>query len=163
MGSMRKMRDEVSVSDLEYADDMALVSDSMNVLEEALRVLNSLCVGMGLTINARKTKMLAVRPTCTHNVPLRPVQLGDGGEHVEVMEKSEYLDSTISQDCSLDHKVDRLISKASRTFCSLYRVIWCRKLLKVETKLHLFKAVVLAILLYGSETQVPLAHHLRCL
>ena len=67
MGFRRKMSDKVSVSDFEYVDDMGLVSDTMDVLEEALRVLNGLCVRMGLTINARKTKTLAVHPTCTHS------------------------------------------------------------------------------------------------
>ena len=44
VGSKRKMR-EVSFSYLEFTDDMVLVSDSMDTLEEALRVLNRLCVG----------------------------------------------------------------------------------------------------------------------
>ena len=78
-----------------------------------------------------------------------------------MVEEFEYLGSTISQDCSLDQEIDRWISKASHTFCSLYRVVWCRKRLKVETKLQLFRVVVLATLLYGSETWVPLAPHLR--
>ena len=39
------------------------------------------------------------------SAPRRPVQLGVGGEHVEVVEEFEYLGSTNSQDCSLDHKV----------------------------------------------------------
>ena len=51
---------------------------------------------------------------------------------------------------------DRRTSKASLTFRSLYRVVWYRKRLKIETKLHLFKAVVLPTPLYGSETWVPL-------
>ena len=38
---------------------------------------------------------------------------------------------------------------------------WYRKRLKIETKLRLFKAVVLPTLLYGSETWVPLAPHLK--
>ena len=46
VGSRMKMRDNVIVSDLEYADDMVLVSDSMDVLKEALRVLKTFGVGM---------------------------------------------------------------------------------------------------------------------
>ena len=40
VGGRRKMIDKVIVSDLECSDDMARVSDSMDALEEALRVLN---------------------------------------------------------------------------------------------------------------------------
>ena len=161
VGSRRKLRRELSVSDLEYADDMAMVADSMDVLEEILRGFNSMCEGMGLTISGRKTKILAVRPVCSRSAPPRSVQLADRDERVEVVEEFEYLGSTIAQDCSLDREIDRRISKASRTFSSLYSVIWCRKRLKVETKLRLFKAVVLATLLYGCETWVLLATHLR--
>ena len=108
-------------------DDVALVSDAMDALEETLMVFNGLCVGMGLKINAKKTKVLAVHPLCAHSAPPKSVQLGDGGEHVEVVEEFEYLGSTISQDCTLDHEIDRRVSKASRTFRSLYRVLWCRR------------------------------------
>ena len=80
---------------------------------------------------------------------------------MEVVQEFEYLNSTISQDFSLDHEVDRRISKASRTFYSLYGVVWCRKQLEVQTKLRLFEAVVLATLLYGSETWIPLAPYPR--
>ena len=60
---------------------MGLVNDSIDVLVEVLRVLNSLCVGMGLMIGARTTKVLAACPVCAHNTSPRSVQLGDGKEH----------------------------------------------------------------------------------
>ena len=67
----------------------------MDALEETLKVLNSLCAGMDLTINVRKTKVLPVRPTYTHSAPPRSVR------------EFEDLGRTISQDCFLDHEVDR--------------------------------------------------------
>ena len=45
--SRRKYGGEGNVQDLEYADDMALVRDSMEALEEMLRALNGLSVGIG--------------------------------------------------------------------------------------------------------------------
>ena len=62
---------------------------------------------------------------------------------MELVEEFEYLGNTISQDCILDHEIDRWISKGLCTFSSLYTVLWCRKRLKVETKVWLFKFVVL--------------------
>ena len=47
------MRREVTTQDLEYADDMTSVSDSMDVLEEILRTLHSTCSGMALPIDLR--------------------------------------------------------------------------------------------------------------
>ena len=118
------MRTGVSIRDLEYVDDMALVCDS--------------CLGMGSIICSKKTKILVVYPTSSINTQPRPVPLGVGMEPTKVVEDFEYLGSMIAQDCLLDRKMDRRISKAAHAFHSLYRVLWCRKGLKVVTKLHLW-------------------------
>ena len=51
------------MQDLEYADDMVLISDSMGLLEEILQTLHTLCSGTGLSINTKKTKILAICPS----------------------------------------------------------------------------------------------------
>ena len=85
---------EVNVQDLEYADDMALVSNSMDTLEETIQAFNGLCVGTGLTNSTRKGKILAVCPVNSHGSPPRSVSLQQ--EPVELMGEFEYLGSTIS-------------------------------------------------------------------
>ena len=60
-------------------------------------------------------------------------------------------------DCSLEKEINNRISKASRTFGSLYGMLWCRKKVKTSTKMWMFKAVVLPTLLYGPEIWVPSA------
>ena len=160
VGSRRKMRGSVLIQDLEYADDMALVSDSMDTLEEVLSSLDSVCSGVGLSISSKKTKILAVLPS-PHCPPPHPVSLKPEEQPVAVVEEFEYLGSTITKDCTLDREVTIRISKASRTFGSLYRVLWSRNNIKTSTKMRLFKSVVLATLLYGSETWVPSAPHLK--
>jgi len=161
VGSRKKMRHEVVIKDLEYADDMVLVSDSMGLLEEILRTLHSTCSGMGLSINTKKTKILAMCPSSsqTGSQP-RPVLLSPDSCPVEVVDHFEYLGSTVAQDCTLDREVNMRISKASYTFRSLCKVLWCQRRLKILTKMRLFKSVVLSTLLYGSETWVPLANHI---
>ena len=79
VGSRKKMRREVSIRDLEYVDNMALGSDSLDALEEILRTLYASCSGMGLKISLKKDKILAVFPTSSSSTPPRPVQLGRGG------------------------------------------------------------------------------------
>ena len=44
MGGRKKVREDVNVSDLEYAGDMAQMSDSMDALEVILKTLNRLYV-----------------------------------------------------------------------------------------------------------------------
>ena len=50
-------------------------------------------------------------------------------------------------DCTLDREVNMCISKATRTFGSLYRVLWSRTNIKTSAKMCLFNSVVLSTLL----------------
>ena len=79
------------------------------------------------------------------------------------MDDFEYLGSTISNNCSLDKEVNVRISKASRSFSSLYQVLWRQRGVKIMTKMRILKAVMLPTLLYGSESWIPLAPHIKCL
>ena len=160
VGSRRKMKNQVTMSDLEYADDMALIADSMDTLEEVLSTLHITCSGMGLCINTKKTKILAICPSSSPTNTPRPVQLSEASEPIAVVDHFEYLGSTIAHDCSLDLEISLRISKASNTFRSLYKVLWSQRRLKAHTKLRLFKSVILSTLLYGSETWVPLSAHI---
>ena len=159
VGSRRKMKNQVTMSDLEYADDMALIADSMGTLEEVLLTLHTTWSGMGLSINTKKTKNLAICPSSSSTSTPRPVQLSEDSQPIAVVDHFEYLGSTIAQDCSLDLEISLRISKASNTFRSLYKVLWSQRRLKAHTKLRLFKSVILPTLLYGSEAWAPLSAH----
>ena len=45
VGSRKKMTHEVNITDLEYADDMSLVSSSCDNLTAMMTVLNQYCLG----------------------------------------------------------------------------------------------------------------------
>ena len=102
VGSRRKMSRELPLHNFEQADDMALISDSMDMLEEVLRAMEVSCSEMGLTISSKKTKILAVHPASRPSISPRNVLLRPSDEPVSVVESFEYLGSTISADCSLD-------------------------------------------------------------
>ena len=161
VGSRRKMVEELVLHDLEYADDMVLVSVSMDALEELLHAMEASCCEMGLTISTRKTKILAIRPAVNPSQPPREVLLRPIDDPVSVVEDFEYLGSAVSADCSLDKEISSRISKASRSFNSLCRVLWYQRRVKTRTKMRLFKSVVLSTLLYGSETWAPTATHVK--
>ena len=82
VGDCRKMLMETLVTDLEYADDMALVSSSWSDLEAMIRSLNYQCNAMGLTISCKKTKTLAVLPSPSCQQP-EPILLSPGADPVE--------------------------------------------------------------------------------
>ena len=69
VGNRKNLTSEISVSDLEYADDTALISDSYDGLTTLLESLDFKCHHMGLTINCKKTKVLAVLPDADAQPP----------------------------------------------------------------------------------------------
>ena len=69
-----------------------------------------------------------------------------------VCEEFQYLESIVSSACTLDSEICSRISKASKSFTYLSRILWYKRKIKLATKLGVLKAVVLPTLLYGSET-----------
>lgn len=122
------MRDGALISDLEYADDRCLLSNSMDELEEMLLDLDQGCSEMGLSISAQKTKILAVTNDL-HDIPRR-VTLQSVDELVEVVEEFEYLGSVVTSVCMLDREISVWICKASNSFRSLCKTLWYQKSIK---------------------------------
>ena len=153
------------MSDLEYTDDMAVICDSYESLSTLLESLDSSCHHMGLTINYKKTKLLAVLLGAdTH--PPSPIFLHPYCDPIEVVPSFQYLGSYLCNNCTLYVEISTRISKASQSFGSLNRIIWHQRKIKSTTKLNIFVSVVLFTLLYGLETAVllePQIHRLLSL
>ncbi|XP_076052873.1 uncharacterized protein LOC143032285 [Oratosquilla oratoria] len=79
------------------------------------------------------------------------------------LEQFIYLGSTISSDARIDKEIGNRLSKANSSFGKLYKRVWNNKNLKNKTKTHVYRAVVLTTLLYGSETWVTYRSHIRLL
>ena len=84
LGKRKNLTSEVSVSDLEYVDDIALISDSYESLSFLLKSLDSSCHHMGLTINYKKTKLLAVLPGADAHSP-SPISLHPDCDTIKVV------------------------------------------------------------------------------
>ena len=72
VGNRRKLQLETLVTDLEYADDMALLAYSWNDLDAMLTTLYTNCSAFGLSISCSKTETMAVLPAslCAQPVPI---------------------------------------------------------------------------------------------
>ena len=123
------------VSDIEYADDMALVTDNWD-------------------------DILVVLPNSTHQQP-EPLSLHPDQDTVEVV--FQYLGSIVADDCTTDAEVALRISKASQAFFSLNPVLWYQKKVETVTKLRIFNLVVMPTLLDGLESAVLLEHQVHLL
>ena len=112
VGNGKKLTSDVSVSDLEYADDMALISDSYESLPTLLETLDSSCHHIRLTINYKNTKLLAVLPGADAHPP-SPISLHSDCDPIEVVLSFQYLGSYHSNECTLDIEISTRIIKAS--------------------------------------------------
>ena len=153
VGNRKKLTSEVSVTELEYADDMALISDSYESLSTLLESLDSSCHHTGLTINYKKTKFLAVLPGDAAHPPF-PIFLHPDCDPIEVVPSFQHLGSYVSNNCTLNVEISTQITKASQS----YELLNCS-----TTKLSIFVSVVLSTLLYGLETAVLLVLQIHCL
>ena len=68
VGNRKALRLETLITDLEYADDMALLANTWSDLTSMLESLSSCCKRLGLTISCKKTKSLAVLPQGDKNI-----------------------------------------------------------------------------------------------
>ena len=159
IGDRRKMTLETLVSDLEYADDMALMSNSWSDLEVMIKSLHQHCTAMGLTINCKKTKTLAVLPSSSCPQP-QPILLSPSVDPVEPVSAFQYLGSTVCPKTVVTVvtvlRCHPGLSKASQAFGSLNQRLWLQKRIKTATKLCVLSSVIMPTLLSGVECTVLL-------
>ena len=144
--------EEKHILDTDYVDDMALLDNTEEGLQETTDLVCKYSAYAGLKINAGKTKCMAVikcasqRPYCRKDT----LDISVEGLPIEQVSNFTYLGVIISADGTKDKELSSRIQKASGAFYQLSR-IWYSRNIKTPTKVRIYKAGVLTILLYGSE------------
>ena len=129
----------VILTDLDFADDKALVSDTANKAQDLLFAVERECKNIGLQLNSRKTKVMTFN---TDNVNLNTMD----GTELQATNNFEYLGSWIAS-TEQDIRIRRAL--AWRALHSMRRV-W-KSNLRDDLKRRLFIATVESVLLYGAE------------
>ena len=80
---------------------------------------------------------------------------------MQVREEFTYLGSTLSRVVHIDDEVNARIAKASAAFGRLCGSVWDRSGIRLDTKLKVYKAVVLPTLLYACETWTAYQWHAK--
>jgi len=151
-----------SFSDLDYADDVmvvTLLAEMLETLVAGLLVLQDEATPLGLQVNRTKTKIQHVgepRPTQS------TVQVA--AENVDLVDEFIYLGSLISHDGGSEAEILRRIGISREYFSLLEKNIGrSHILILTDTKVHLYMTYILPVLLYGCETwtvRKTLAKHL---
>ena len=132
------------MEDLDFADDLTLLSHSHKQMQEKTEQLNTVSIQLVLNINRSKTKIMKAN-TKNNN----PITLN--GEPLEETDSFTYLGSTINKNGGTEGDVKARIQKARVAFI-MFRKMWRARHIKINTKLKIFNSNVKAVLLYGSET-----------
>ena len=129
------------LADVEFADDVALVTDTMDEAKLLLDRLESAALSVGLAMNDSKTKFISF------NTPEEECTLTSStGNVLEHVEDFIYLGSWIAT-TERDFRVRKAKAWAA---CHKLKKIW-KSNLRRSLKIRLFVATVESILLYGSE------------
>lgn len=150
--------EEVTVRELLFADDCALVAGSNKDLQDSMDHLSSACNNFGLTISTKKTEVL-YQPA--PGKPYTEPTIFVNGQKLSAVDRFTYLGSTLSRAVHIDDEVNIRIVKASAAFGRLRDSVWERTGIKQETKLKVYRAVVLPTLLYGCEAWTVYQRHAK--
>jgi hypothetical protein len=136
--------------DLDYADDIVVLSHSMLEMKGLLDELSKCAGEVGLLIKIAKSKLMRNQPTTTRTRS-SSVHLTLGGEAIEEVDKFVYLGSVISASGGAEEDILNRIRLANVAFSSL-RHIWSSNRLSLRLKLKFFNSNVKSVLMYGCET-----------
>ena len=136
-----------SFSELQYADDCALLSHSPDDLQAALSQMAHLYERMGLQINIRKTEVMQFHADSGEEERITLL-----GEELKSVSCFRYLGSNISANCDLDDEICYRIGQATAAFGRLTKRVFTNRDLSLETRIMVYQAVCISSLLYCSES-----------
>ena len=146
------------VDKLLYADDLAENAKSEEKMQGAVDRMSKACDNFQLTISTKKTEVVhQPAPGKPYSEPTITVN----GQKLHVVDKFTYLGSTLSRAVHIDDEVTVRTAKASVAFGRLRTNVWERNGIRLDTKLKVYKAVVLPTLLYACETWTVYQRHAK--
>ena len=108
-----------NISNLRYADDTTLLAESKEELKSLLKVKEE-SEKVGLKFNMQNTKTMAFCPITSWQIE---------GETMETVTDFIFLDSKITVDCDLNHKIQRLLLLGKKIKTNLDNVLKAETLL----------------------------------
>ena len=165
--SYRARGDEFSLSDSEYADDTAILFLSRASLDTGAPLLMIHFGRFGMEVHRGNTRLkkeskseilfcpkplhLYNDPETYDNADLSPVKLTDD-EFIPIVFMFIYLGSLIAHDLSDKLDVEQRIEKAGNAFGALRERVFASTMVTYAAKRLAYCALILSILLYGSES-----------
>ena len=140
-----------NINNLRYADDTTLTVESEEELKILMKVKEE-SEKVGLKLNIQKMKIMASGPITSWQID---------GETVETMADFIFGGSKITADCDFSHEIKRCLLLGRKVMTNLESKFKSRDI-TLSTKVHLDKAMVFPIVIYGCESwTIKKAEHRR--
>ena len=129
-----------NINNLRYADDTTLMAE--NELKSFLMKVKEESEKVGLKLNIQKTKIMASGPITSCEID---------GETVETVADFIFWGSQIPADGDCSHEIKRRLLLGRKVMTNLDSILKSRDII-LSTKVHLVKAIVFPVVMYGGES-----------
>ena len=130
------------INNLRYADDTTLMAESKEELKSLLMKVKEKSEKVGLKLNIQKTKIMASSPITSWQIDV---------ETMETVRDFIFSASKISADGDCSHKIKRWLLLRRKAMTNLDSILKSRDI-TLSTKVHLVKAMVFPVVMYGCES-----------
>ena len=131
-----------NINNLRYADDTTLMAESKKELRSLLMKMKEDGEKVGLKLNIQKTKIMASSSTTSWEID------GETGETVSDLILGG---SKITADGDFSHEIKRPLLLRRKVMTNLDSILKSRDI-TLPTKVHLVKAMVFPVVMYGCES-----------
>ena len=131
-----------NINNLRYADDTTLMAESKEELKSLLKVKEE-SEKIGLKLSIQKTKIMASGPIPSWQID---------GETMEIVTDFIFWGSKISADGDCSHEIKRRLLLGRKAMNNLDSILTSRDI-TLLTKVHLVKAMVSPVVMYGCESR----------
>ena len=130
-----------NINNLRYADDTTLMAESEELVSLLMKVKEE-SEEVGLKLNIQKTKIMASGPITSWEID---------GEKVETASDFIFWGSKTTADGDCSHEIKRCLLLGRKVMTSLDSIFKSRDI-TLPTKVHLVKAMVFPVVMYGCES-----------
>ena len=128
-----------NVNNLRYADDTTFMAESKEELKSLLMKVKEESEKVGLKLNIQKTKIMASGPIISWQID---------GETMETVTNYLFLGSKITAGGDCSHEIQRCLLLGRKAMTNLDSILRNRDI-TLPTKVHLVKAMVFPVVMYG--------------
>ena len=131
-----------NINNLRYADYTTLMAESKEDLKSLLKKVKEDSEKVGIKVNIQKTKIIVPGPITSWQID---------GERMEIVTEFIFLGSKITAGGDCSHEIKRHLLLERKTMTNLDSISKSRDI-TLLTKVHLVKAIVFPVVMYGCES-----------